>query len=294
MGRRVSQPARRKVKQKSDSCSPGYVALHQLLREFASVLLPHGMTPRLFAKLARSAFVHAAAEKSLLRNGRVNQSRVAAQTGLPRADVKRLLHLSAPKQSPHQSPVQRVLSAWRRDRLFVDRKGRAKRLTIVGRRPAFKQLAEKYAGDIPYRAVLDELCDMGAVAVTSRHVELRRSKLLLRGNDFSFLSPLTAPFKDGLRIVSAPAKSRALPLIQRLRLPVDTEVDLAIVKDRCIERATSMLDGLAHSLGERVTVPKKRSNAAHSFTVTILLAEDHAKKPHRQRDGRGEGDSHGQ
>jgi hypothetical protein len=279
----------------SKSSHQGFVALQELLREFASALLPRGMTPKLFGELARSAFVDAAAEKSRLQNGRVNHSRVAAQTGLSRADVKRLLHLPAPERISDQSPVQRVLNGWRRDGLFTDRNGHAKRLTISGHRPTFKRLAEKYAGDVPYRAVLDELHDMGAVALTSRYVALRGSQVLRRRNDFSFLSPLAAPLKDGLGIVSATTKAGAFPLIQRLNLPAATDVDLSIVKARCIERVTSMLEGLGHSISDTVTLPTKRTNAAaYSFTVTVLLAENRAKKPSHPRNRRGERVSHGQ
>lgn len=289
MSRTAGQSAKRKLKRTShDAERLGYGALQKLLREFASSLLPRGMTPKLFADLARSAFVQAAAERSLLRNGRVNQSRVAAQTGLSRADVKRLLHLSYSERPLDQSPVQRVLNGWRQDRLFSDRRGNAKRLKILGCRSAFKQLVEKYAGDIPYRAVLDELVEFGAVTVSSQYVVMRRSEIFRNGNDFSFLSPIAAPFEDALRIVSRPARSKSPASIQRLHIPVATEVDLAIVKARCIERATSMLEGLGHSTSERVTIPTTRGSAAYSFSVTILLAENSSNKPRRGRIERNE------
>ena len=282
MSRTASPLSRRTLRRKSSQPNvPGYEVVQQLLREFASALLPRGMTPKQFGELARSAFVHAAADKSRLRNGRVNHSRVAAQTGLSRADVKRLLCLPIPSRAIDLSPIQRVLNGWSGDRQFTDREGHARKLPICGRRAAFKQLVEKYAGDIPYRAVLNELDTMGVVAITSKHVEMRRSENLRGRNDFSFLSPLRAPLEDGLRIVSALQKPRSAPLIQRLQLPVATEVDLAIVKDRCIERATAMLEGLSHSISERVTLPTRRSSAAYSFTVTVLLAERHAETPYR-------------
>jgi hypothetical protein len=290
MSRAAPPLARRIPRRKSSQPNVlGYEVVQKLLREFASVLLPRGMTPKQFGELARSAFAHAAADKSRLRNGRVNQSRVAAQTGLSRADVKRLLCSPIPGRAFDLSPIQKVLNGWIGDRQFTDRRGCAKKLVISGDRSAFKQLVEKYAGDIPYRAVLNELDNMGIVAVTPNHVEMCRSENLRGRNDFSFLTPLRAPFEDGLRIVSTPQKSRSAPLIQRLQLPVATEVDLAIVKDRCIERATAMLEGLSHSISERVTLPKRRSNAAYSFTVTVLLAERHAEKPHRRsrRDKKG-------
>ena len=160
-----------------------------MLREFASVLLPRGMTPKQFGELARSAFAHAAADKSRLRNGRVNQSRVAAQTGLSRADVKRLLCSPIPGRTFDLSPIQKVLNGWIGDRQFTDREGHARKLPISGHQYAFNQLVEKYAGDIPYRAVLNELDTMGVVAVTSKHVEMRRSENLQGRNDFSFLTP---------------------------------------------------------------------------------------------------------
>jgi hypothetical protein len=121
---------------------------------------------------------------------------------------------------------------------------------------------------------------MGAVTVSAQYVQMRRSEITRRKNDFSFLAPLSAPLTDALRIVSAPI-SRAAPLIQRLDLPVATEVELAIVKDRCIERATSMIDGLRNSMTENVTLPRSRRNAAYSFAITVLLAEKHTAIPRR-------------
>src|SRR5215472_13105960 len=95
----------------------GATVLQHLLTEFALVLLPRGMTPKRFAALARSAFVQAASDMSKLQNGRVNHSRVAAQTGLTRADVKRLLKSNAYGPSNRgQTAVERVIDRWRADR----------------------------------------------------------------------------------------------------------------------------------------------------------------------------------
>ena len=155
----------------------------------------------------------------------------------------------------------------------------------MGRIRTFRHLVEKYAGDVPYRAVLDELREMGAVKISSQFVEIRKAQITQK-KDFTFLCPVSAPLGDALQIVSGPI-SRTAPLIQRLNVPVATEVELAIVKNRCVERATSMIDGLRNSIAEGVMLPKSRRNAAaHSFTVTILLAERHAEKPRRTRSRR--------
>src|SRR5215472_2200963 len=113
-------------KPKSLSMSPatvrGATVLQQLLTELALVLLPRGMTPKQFAALGRSAFVQAASDMSKLRNGRVNHSRVAAQTGLTRADVKRLLvHNAFGSTTRGQTALERVMDGWRADREFRNR-----------------------------------------------------------------------------------------------------------------------------------------------------------------------------
>src|SRR5215469_13666853 len=136
----------------------GASLLQQLLTELAFVLLPRGMTPKGFSELARFAFVRAAREMSRLRNGRVNYSRVAAQTGLSRADVKRLLESDVfDFHRVAHAPVERVLNGWRTDRLFTHRLGRPKSLRIAGPGASFASLVRKYGGDVPHRAILDEL-----------------------------------------------------------------------------------------------------------------------------------------
>jgi len=235
------------------------------------------MTPKTFSEMARSAFVQAAAEMSKFRNGRINHSRVAAQTGLTRADVKRLLGRSVLESlSTGCAPVERVLNGWRTDREFVSRAGHPKRLQISGSSTSFTRLAKKYAGDVTHRAVLDELRRIGAVRDDGVSVRLLTSSRLAQRHNFSFLSPVLPVLVDGLRIVSRRTNARSSS-IHRLSLPVESEVDLAIVRDRCASSARTMLEGLGHSLGTYVTVPRKRRSFGYSFTITVLLAENREK-----------------
>jgi hypothetical protein len=255
----------------------GTVVLQEFLVELAFALLPRGMTPGRFGELARFAFVRAAAGMSRLRNGRVNYSRVAAQTGLSRADVKRLLKTDAldSRRSAH-APMERVVNGWRTDPEFSQRPGRPKGLSIAGPRESFASLVRKYGGDVPHRAVLDELRRIHAVTDNGKTVWLKTSPVLRKQHDFSFLSPALPALVDGIRIASRRASSRPSSSIQRLTLPIESEVDLAIVRERCYSSARSMLDGLGESLGRSVRVPRTRRNSAFSFTITVLLAENRA------------------
>jgi hypothetical protein len=279
-------------KPKQPSVSPPAVraatVLQDLLTEFALVLLPRGMTPKRFAALARSAFVQAASDMSRLRNGRVNHSRVAAQTGLTRADVKRLLKYNAfGPPSRGQSALERVMDGWRADREFVNHAGNPRQLPISGVKGSFERLVRKYGGDIPHRAVLDELRRIGGVIEVGGNVRLRESPGLRRRHDFAFLSPVVPVIADSLGIVSRNKHSNAVQSIKRVSLPVETEVDLAIVRERCTSSAQSLLEGLADSLRAQVTMRHGRRRPAFSFTITILLAETRDKRTQRNRSPSG-------
>jgi Family of unknown function (DUF6502) len=258
----------------------GAPALQALLTELAFALLPRGMTPRKFSELARFAFVQAATERSRLRNGRVNYSRVAAQTGLSRADVKRLLKSEDVdfRRIAH-APMERVVNGWRTDALYAYRRGRPRSLRISGSGGSFESLVRKYGRDVPHRAVLEELRRIHAVADDGERVWLKASSSVFRKrHDFAFLSPVLPVLVDGLRIASRRAGSQQSSSIQRLTLPVESELDLAIVRERCRSSAKSMLDGLSESLETSVTVPRTRRHSEYSFTITVLLVENRADK----------------
>ena len=262
----------------------GDAALQKLLEALASVLLTRGMTPRRFSDLARFAFVRAATERSRLRNGRVNQSRVAAQTGLSRADVKRLLLHTDAQQTNRlaQAPVERVLDGWRANRLFATSPGHPRRLRLSGGGSSFPTLVRKYGGDVPHRAVLDELRRIDAVEDDGVNVWLKKSRTLGRRNDYAFLSSVLPVFIDGIGIASQRQRSRSASSIYRLTLPLENEMDLAIVRARSASTAKSMLEGLGESLGTSFTVPKRGGRSTCSFTITVMLAENKKTKAQRR------------
>jgi hypothetical protein len=258
----------------------GYAQLQDFLRGFAAVLLPRGVTPRSVTDLVRIAFVQAAAERSRLRNGRVNYSRVAAQTGLSRADIKHLLRgdPSSATYSEH-APVEKVIGGWRSDKDFTTRRGIPKALNIEGRIGSFKLLVKKYGGDIPYRAVLEELKQAEAVTIRRGVVRLNYGKRFRERGDLAFLARVMPILLDGLRVASNERKrSSDPPSIQRVQIPIHTELDLPIVRNRCASSAASMLEGLKHSLGTRVTRPKRSRSSAYAFTITVMLAERRTSK----------------
>jgi hypothetical protein len=193
--------------------------LQELLRELAFVLLPRGMTPKTFGELSRSAFVQAAADRSKLRNGRINHSRVAAQTGLTRADVKRLLNrdMSAESFASRETHVEKIIHAWRCEPQFSIQNNLTSNYFGNDRRSA---LARKHAGDVPHRAVLDELRRMKAVSTSVEHVQLRAQAQVRIRHSFGFLSPVMPALIDGLKSEPSPAIHR--PRFSDFNLSIQT------------------------------------------------------------------------
>jgi hypothetical protein len=255
----------------------GNTELQELLCELALTLLPRGMTPKLFGELSRRAFVRAAARISQLANGRINHSRVAALTGLSRADVKRILlngDANAPIGRSDQMPIERVLHAWRVDRRFSDSHGNPKRLRVSGTSTSFAVLAKLHGGDVPHRAILDELRRIGAVRRDGKDVVLMTTRVLRKRRRLASLSLVIPALIDGIRVAAACEISREPPSIYRLTIPAQSDLDIAIVRERCLSTVATMLNGLKESLGGHAIPARSRKAQQHSFILTVLLADN--------------------
>ena len=93
-------------------------------------------------------------------------SRISVLTGLSRKEVKRLQGIPRPDDTEGDEKYNRaarVISAWRREREFLDADGNPSTLSITGPWATFSEIVRRYSGDVPVRAILDELLRIGAV-----------------------------------------------------------------------------------------------------------------------------------
>jgi Family of unknown function (DUF6502) len=250
----------------------------ELLTELAVVLLQTGITPKHFAELAKQAFVEAAGTLSKFSNGKINRSRVAVMTGLSRAEVKRLLsgHLSMTASVPaQQSRGERVISGWMSDPRFLDGRGRPQRLPIAGAKVSFASLVRKFGGDVPHRAVLEELRRLRVVRQIGTSLELDARRQLLSSRAAASLSALVPVLIDGIRLGVKAASSGSHPLIHRLTLTARDLRELALLKDRAAVGITSLLDGLRGSLQRGIGTAKTKK---HSLRITAFVIEQSAGK----------------
>lgn len=143
-------------------------ALATLLRPLVRLLLKHAFPYKAFEAIARRAYVDVAMKEFALEDRKPSISRAAILTGLTRKDVQALLAEQASEASdatPRQyNRAARVLTAWGREPDFRTGAGVPLPLPMEGEH-SFAELVRRHAGDVPVRAVLDELLRANAVGV---------------------------------------------------------------------------------------------------------------------------------
>jgi hypothetical protein len=176
-------------------------AVLRIMRALARVLIRHGLPMPAFAELAKRAYVDAALQDFAIPGRKPSLSRASLLTGLTRKDVQRLVAerdagTGATPRTDHRAA--RVVSGWVHDAAFRGADGAPLELPFDGASPSFSELVRAHGGDVPPRAVLDELLSTGSVvrADTGRLVLVARAyiprandaaKLAILGSDVSLL-----------------------------------------------------------------------------------------------------------
>ena len=162
-------------------------AVARILKPLVRILLRNGMSYKTFADIARSQFVEVARKESGIGGRKQSVSRIAVITGLTRKEVSRLLKFSVAndmEKSDRYHRASRVVSGWLRDTAFLESNRRPSVLSIVGAGKSFQQLVKRYSGDVPHRAVLDELLSVGVVVCPDENrVKLIERAYLPRGDE---------------------------------------------------------------------------------------------------------------
>jgi hypothetical protein len=153
-------------------------AILKLLRPLVRMLLSSGISYHVFSDLVRWVYVDVAFKEFGIPRRKQTSSRVSVITGLSRKEVQKLRDLDIPNDEDtpgRYNRATRVISGWIRDSLFSDNDNNPLDLPLDGV-ASFSNLVKKYSGDMPVRAVLDELLNVGAVELQ----EDGRVKLMTR------------------------------------------------------------------------------------------------------------------
>ena len=145
---------------------PISAAVIRLLRPLVRILLRNGVSYRTFSDLAKWVFIDVASKEFAIRGRKQSTSRVSVITGLSRKEVTRVQHLPRPDDrasTERYNRAARVITAWQRERDFYDAEGEPAPLPMSGSGTTFSELVKRFSGDMPARAILDELIRIGAI-----------------------------------------------------------------------------------------------------------------------------------
>ncbi len=144
---------------------PLVAAVIKLLRPLVRILLRNGLSFNTFSNLAKWVYVDIATKEFGIEGRKQSTSRVSVITGLSRREVMRVRQLPKPDvtaSTEKHNRAARVIAAWRRESEFHDSRGRPAALPMEGRRASFSELVRRFSGNVPARAILDELIHVGA------------------------------------------------------------------------------------------------------------------------------------
>ncbi|MBW8758098.1 MAG: hypothetical protein JF586_10870 [Burkholderiales bacterium] len=140
-------------------------ALARLLRPLVRLMLRHSFSYSAFESVAKRVYAECAMQDFALPGRKPSVSRAAVLTGLTRKEVNTLLTepwSGVNADSTHYNRAARVVTAWVRDARFSGIGGTPRALAMEGA-DGFSELVRLNGGDVPTRAVLDELVRVGCV-----------------------------------------------------------------------------------------------------------------------------------
>ncbi len=141
-------------------------AFRSLMRPLIRILLRHGVAFREFADAIKTVYVDVCEQDFKLQGKKQTLSRIAIITGLTRKEVARIAEIIKTGEHGMTSNVDRVsnvLRGWYQDPDFNGPYGIPRDLSFDKEHANFTELVRRYSGDMPARAMLEEVLRVGAV-----------------------------------------------------------------------------------------------------------------------------------
>ena len=249
-----------------------------ILRDLAKVLVSNGYGISGLNRLAKRAYFEAALDLDLAA-GRKNHARIAAATGLTRAEVSRMSRESV--DIAVTAPVnraQRICMAWTSDRAYSNPAGNPSVLPFSGKVGSFERLVKDYSGDIPVRAMFSEMRRLKMVRRDiSNNVQLVRSWI-----------PVSRQTTVSLRALSqwvsflSPASENELAELNansiEVALNFQTMPELFAAVRELQRRASAFVDGIHELDGGKKARPSFKLEVSLALATRVPSLDCHPKK----------------
>ena len=256
-------------------------AVLKLLRPLCRLLLRNHVPFAAFEEMAKHVYVQTALEDFGIPGKKPTLSRASILTGLTRKDVQRIVAEPEPLASTPDdgyNRAARVLTGWARDPDFHGPNGKPAPLHPSEGEASFAALVRRYSGDMPVRAVLDELLRVGAVRMRGGEVELLQRhyipplgderKLVYLGDDAADLIATI-----GHNLGAQAGETRFQRKVFYDNVPAES---LPEVRRVARERGERLLDELARELSrhDRDVNPARGGTGRMRIAVGIYFAEE--------------------
>jgi hypothetical protein len=246
------------------------------LSELARCLVAAGIKNSRLAGMLRLALFRAASRQAKFGNERLNQSAVAAMTGLTRLQVRQFANQSKSLPPEGRDRIENVIDGWVSDVRFTTVRNQPRRLRTTGRGNTFEKLVQKYGGDLTHRSVLREMQRHGYVTIRDNYVSLKST--ITQTRDESRLRRLSLTLAQLLK--ESVDGEVPLPPLRTINL----EVSYPVTSDRgriLLQKRTAdgLIDFLARvkAAGVAASVespPPARQKGRLTRTRVVLLTED--------------------
>lgn len=231
-------------------------------------------------QLLREAFVVAASQRWGCK--RPTQSEIASLTGLSRVEVRRIerevICDRTGASTRRLNRIDRLVNAWRTNRAYLDRRGRARPLGTNGPKSEFADLVRKHGGDVTARTLIGQLTKLGIAKVSKDQISLlaqgdvRNSDLLAARADLRWLA-------DSLEEIALESGKRSYSTIKMV-LPMRERKTAQMFRRtalRSIETTLRAIEELAQRQPIRTTL---RSDTKNRILIHVSIA---AEAPDKQR-----------
>jgi len=254
-------------------------AVTRVLTPLVRLLLRHGVSHAEFANWAKQAYVEEAATSFGLNGKTPSVSRIAIVTGINRKEVKRIRDLPADVDtgvSKHNRAV-RVVTGWLQDREFLTARGRPRVLVYGDAEESFNRLVRRHGGDVPARAMLDELVRVGTVSNENGRVTLLRKGYVPHESESALLDLFSTSATDLLTTLDHNLSGDGE---RRLQMSVAydnvTSEGVEAFRKLSAARGLSLLRELDTALREydRDVNPEARGEGRHRSGLGLYLIED--------------------
>jgi hypothetical protein len=261
-------------------------AILQVFEALAGFVIDAGLSANELHSILRHAIVRSVANRQLEISHRVNISGIAATTGIPRAEISRILksraELSEQPVDRQQKSTNRILAAWHEEPKFTDTNGQPADLELYGRGVTFESLVKTYGRGIPTRALLDELLRARAVEVLpSQKIRAKTSFAIDRGINPQAIKALGDRATDLISTMLSNMKERDNPqfIASVSGSPIAPNALPLFRKELSIKGAEFLAD-IQESLTQKPAV--KSGIASGTVGVTIFYHESFRKNNYKK------------